>query len=569
MVKICRQCSQQFEITDEDLKFYEKVSPEFNGKKNLIPPPALCPDCRVQRRMSFRNFRNLYQYKCDLTGKQIISMYAPGNLLKVYDIDAWWSDRWDPMEYGKPVDFNQSFFKQIKELMAFVPKFAVYNALAENCQYSNSVLSSKNCYLVFGCVRNEDCCYGHIVWESKNCFDSLYILGCEFCYECTDCIKCYNLKWSQDCENCFDSYFLKDCKGCNNCFCCAGLKNKSYCIQNEQYSKEDYNKKIQELALTSILVNQMKEKMNLLNLQGPHSFIHSINIENCSGDYIYFSKNVSNSFDTKRSEDCKFLYTAIDFKDSYDVNYSAAATELAYDSVHITGYKVQFSHITVQSENVLYCEDCFYCKYCFGCIGLKNKSFCVLNKQYLKEEYFELVPKIIEHMRKTGEWGEFFSYSLSHFGYNETIANEYFPLSKEEAIAKGFNWSDYESPAPQVEKILKASELPDISVIPASSVIPAQAGIYSDDILNYAIECEITKKPFKIIKQELEFYKKNGITLPRRHPDQRHKDRMALRNPRKLWERDCMKCEKEIKTTYAPERPEIVCCEECYLKEVY
>lgn len=557
MQKTCRQCQNSFEITDEDLKFYEKISPEFNGKKYLVPPPTFCSDCRLQRRMSFRNFSNLYQRKCDLTGKPIISMYAPGTVLKVFDTDVWWSDKWDGMQYGRSFDFNQSFFKQINELMISVPKFAQYNAQAENCQYSTSVLSSKNCYLVFGCVRNEDCHFGHIVWESKNCVDNLYILGCEFCYECVDSIKCYNLKWSQDCENCFDSYFLKNCKGCNNCFCCAGLKNKSYCIENIQYSKEEWESKIQNATFTSTFIKQMNEKRNLLDLQIPHLFIHAINIENSTGDYLYFSKNVTHSFDTKRSEDCKFLYTAIDFKDSYDMNYSAARTELSYEGIHATGYMVQFSHIGILSENILYCEDCFYCKHCFGCVGLKNKSFCILNKQYSKEEYFELVPKIIEHMRKFEEWGEFFPSSLSHFGYNESIANEYFPLTKEEALNKGFNWSDYEAPLPQVQKILKAFELPDnIKVI-------------IDDILDYAIECEVTKKPFKVIKQELEFYRKMGLPLPRRHPDQRRKDRMNLRNPRKLWDRNCAKCSVKIKTSYAAERPEKVYCEECYLKEEY
>ncbi len=49
---------------------------------------------------------------------------------------------------------------------------------------------------------------------------------------------------------------------------------------------------------------------------------------------------------------------------------------------------------------------CFYCKLltgcqnCFGCISLRNASYCILNKQYTKEEYEALVPQIIEHMSK-------------------------------------------------------------------------------------------------------------------------------------------------------------------------
>jgi len=160
-------------------------------------------------------------------------------------------------------------------------------------------------------------------------------------------------------------------------------------------------------------------------------------------------------------------------------------------------------------------------------------------------------------MQTTWEWWEFFPSSISPFWYNETVAQEYFPLSKQEAEEKWFNWSDYESPFPKVEKIIPADKLPEnISDIP-------------DDILNWAIECEITKKPFRIIAQELEFYRKHNLPIPKRHPDQRHLDRMKLRNPRKLFDRKCDKCEIDMKTTYSPDRPEIVYCEKCYDKEVY
>ena len=160
-------------------------------------------------------------------------------------------------------------------------------------------------------------------------------------------------------------------------------------------------------------------------------------------------------------------------------------------------------------------------------------------------------------MRGAGGWGEFFPAGMSPFGYNETMAIVYSPLSRDEALARGFRWSDYEAPFPQVAKTIPANLLPtDISKIP-------------DDILNWAILCEVTGKPFRIIKQELEFYRKHNLPIPRRHPDQRHADRMALRNPRKLFARKCDKCSIEIQTTYAPERPEKVYCEVCYNKEVY
>ena len=71
------------------------------------------------------------------------------------------------------------------------------------------------------------------------------------------------------------------------------------------------------------------------------------------------------------------------------------------------------------------------------------------------------------------------------------------------------------------------------------------------------------------MKPELAFYRKMQLPMPHFHPDERHDRRMALRNPRKLWDRTCEKCRAAIETTYSPERPEIVYCESCYLKEVY
>jgi hypothetical protein len=105
-------------------------------------------------------------------------------------------------------------------------------------------------------------------------------------------------------------------------------------------------------------------------------------------------------------------------------------------------------------------------------------------------------------------------------------------------------------------------------------MLPEDITKIPDDILNRAIECEVRSTMglnplFKIIPQELEFYRKHNLPIPRRHPDQRHLDRMALRNPRKLFDRKCDKCNKDIKTTYSPDRKEIVYCESCYEKEVY
>jgi hypothetical protein len=58
-------------------------------------------------------------------------------------------------------------------------------------------------------------------------------------------------------------------------------------------------------------------------------------------------------------------------------------------------------HISV-SSNIYYSHNIDNCSFCLGCIGLKNKSFCILNKQYTKEEWYEMADKIFATMEKDG-----------------------------------------------------------------------------------------------------------------------------------------------------------------------
>jgi hypothetical protein len=309
-------------------------------------------------------------------------------------------------------------------------------------------------------------------------------------------------------------------------------------------------------------VQECKKKFKQFLLSIPRRNLQQENVENVTGDFIKTSKNIYQGFSVENCQDCRYLQDASELSDVIDCDDMADRCQLCQEVLMAEqAYNCQFILGAVGVSNLLYCDYCFNSSDSFGCTGLRrHRKYCILNKQYTKEEYETLVPKIIEHMIQTGEWGQFFPASLSPFGYNETTAQEYFPMTKEEALQKGLNWSDYEAPAPVVAKVVNQEQM---------KKLPDNIKDIPDDILNWALTCEVTGKPYKIIKQELKLYRENNLPIPRRHPDQRHKERMALRNPRKLYDRTCMKCRKPMQTTYAPDRPEIVYCEECYLKQVY
>ncbi|EKE29071.1 MAG: hypothetical protein ACD_2C00236G0001 [uncultured bacterium (gcode 4)] len=584
----CKNCWADFAISDKDFEFYDKISPVFGWTKYTIPAPTFCPECRQQRRLVFRNERYLYRRNSDASGKNIISMYSPDKEFKVYEQSEWWSDRWNPLDYGQDFDFSRSFFEQFDELLKEVPRLGLMLKDNENVEYWNDVETAKNCYLIFNAWDIEDSYYCSAVWQwSSDLMDCLWAVGSSNCYSCIKIKNAHNCQYCMDSKDIFDCGHCIDCIWCKSCFWCVWLQNKQYYIFNEKYWIDEY--KIKMGGLKDMKRDELDKLIKLKQDPLPRKFIHSESSENAIWDYFNNSKNCINCYDMLDSEDCKYCYDWITI-DTYDIFNCWTESYLLYESVSsYFSNNTRFSNFCHSSKELFYSDYCYYSSNLFWCVWLRNKHYCIFNKQYSKEEYEKLVPKIIEHMKKTKEWWEFFPASLSPFWYNETVANYYYPIERRDAInristdAKPiFNWSTYENPKPIVSKIIPSHKLPEkIEDVP-------------DDVLNWAIECEVTWKPFRIIKQELEFYRKYKLPLPRKHPDQRNLEMTRMRNPRILYDRCCdnPKCEEihnehpdtfnlnslmnsktwkrwlKFKTTYSPEWSEIIYCEDCYNKEV-
>ncbi len=556
MKKQCKQCSTQFIITQDDLDFYDKVSPVFGWKKYEIPAPTFCPSCRQQRRLAIFNISKLYS-AINKQWKKIISPFSDDKWYNIVTKDEWYSDNINWKDFWREYDFNKSFFEQFSELQKITPRWDRISINCENCDWSLNIANSKNCYFVRSSIYAENCYYSYRIFTWTNIVDCLMTDNSINCYELINWLNCSNVFWSEDVSNCSNSLYLFDCENLESCIWCIWLRHKKYYILNKQHTKDKYNKIKNELINSYLFRSDFINKFKLLSQKFPRKNQKFNNIENCSGDEIQNSKNIYNWFVVKDCEDCNYIEFWSNTKDSCDCT-NPDYQELSYETC--SNYKIYnswFCFNSVDLCNSFYCETSINLKNCFWCAGLKNSQYCILNKQYTKKEYETLLPKIVEHMKSAWEWWEFFPMRLSLFTYNESLAQEYFPLTKEQAISKGWKWKDENDQVPDVKKIVSAEKLPDnINDIP-------------DDILNWAVKCEVSKRPFKIIPQELKFYREHNIPIPHLHPDERHKARKKLRNPRKLYDRKCMKCEKDIQTTYSPDRSEIIYCEECYLEEVY
>ena len=517
--KQCQQCHNNFQMYPEDLEFYQRIK---------VPEPTLCPDCRQQRRLAFRNERKLYHRKCDLCKKSIISIYSADKPYTVYCLNCWWGNSWDATDYGQDFDFSRPFFEQYKELLERVPTLSLQNKNCENSEYGNDCDDLKNCYLLFNSEKCEDSYYCTILGFSKSCVDCFWCLNCELCYEGVKLDHCYSSFYCFNSNNLDSCILCHNCRNLKNCFGCINLSYKEYCIFNEQYTKKEYIKKIKNLKLD-------RKKIQIFFNKHPYRNLNTITSEDCIGDFLNHCKRCIDCYDMIESENCRYVWDG-NMNDSYDCSNVGLKSTLGYEAAYCYRFtNINFSFKDSGGHDNKYNYLCYNSHDNFGCVSLEQNRYCILNKQYSEESFFKLKAKIIEHMKRTGEYGEFFPIAISPFAYNETLAQEYFPLTQKQVLKNGWQWKDDE------KQII-------------------------DRNLPVCISCH---KNFRIIPQELKFYQKQNISEPKKCSDCRHEERINIRNPRKIWNRKCVKCYKEIKTTYAPDRPEIIYCEECYNKEIY
>ena len=294
----CQNCKKDFTIESEDFNFYEKIK---------VPPPTFCPLCRAQRRWAFRKERGLYKRKCDFSGKEIFSMYAPDAPVKVYDRDIWLSDAWDSTSYGKEIDWSRPFLGQVYELWREVPLRSNNVILGINSDYVNNATDPKNCYLIFNTNWCEDCMYSNGIDYCKDCVDISHSTKAESSYQSFWITSSYRVHYSSQCADSSDLWFCRDCIGCMNCFGCVNLVNKNHCFFNQQLSKKEYEQKLKTYNLhTRIGIEKASRESSDFWAKFPYRSVQGIKNLNCDGSYITHSRNVHDSFLIRGGENLRY-----------------------------------------------------------------------------------------------------------------------------------------------------------------------------------------------------------------------------------------------------------------------
>lgn len=555
--RVCKQCGLNFQIETEDIEFLKKLR---------VPPPTLCPRCRLQRRAAYRaNVRPIFHKKiCSAPGhtEEVLTYLHEKSATIVYDDDYYRSDEWEPFSFGISYTPDSSFFEQFAKLTSTVPRQTLgKDPNHVNCKYVLGGKSAKNCYYVVTPYFSENLQYGTNGLYSKDSIAFFDLDYSENCYSCVNVARCFDCKFSINSSDCVSSSFIFDCKNCFDCFGATNLRNGRYVFFNEQLSKEEYFCKLLEIDLGSYTVlEDYKARFKELMKDAIYKNLDNLKTNNSTGNALRNCNNCVNCFRVMAGggENLRHTVLAEKLTDCMDF-YGGVTSTLLYESSAVTdASRVFFSILVRVGQQAEYSLECNNVTNVFGCIGLKNKSFCIFNKQYEEDEYWPRLDELKTAMLARGEYGEFFPIGLSPIAYNESAASVEFPLTKDEATNLGYLWHEENVAGPKVDPatLIQASDLPD------------NIRDIDDSILHKAVLCIESGRPFRFNKEELTFYRKHRLALPRLHPDVRILKLLEHRIPYRLWDDVCKQCGKEMKSGYDPTKNYKVYCESCYQQEI-
>lgn len=594
----CIYCDDEFAFTDLEKEMYDKH--EFCY-------PDRCPTCNFRLLGGFINDRHLYNISDKSSWKTLISIFPHDYNGRVIDAIDYRKQLSDDVWISKSREVSRDIFSDFQKLYSDMPlpSRLIYPGL-ENCDYASHLAYAKNVYLSY-CVFEwgEDIYYTfQAVGGCKNIFSSYGIAQSSNIISSMNTVKSNNVFYGEDIVYCSDMLYCKNMDNCQNCIFSCNQVNQKYMVFNTQYTKQEYEKIKQDVYLRLNSETEYKDVIKSYEVFLEKNLIQKATIinrsEKSNGDCVINSNNCINTFKANGLENCINIHSSGNGPEDgtkYFMNSTeagiAAENCIWSCSVGMNIYNIFFSYATVEgSKNIYYCWDMENCQECMFCVGLRAKKYCILNTQYSKEEYFNKKREIITDLKAEGKWWNSLDWDLSLFPYNDTLAYDYFKVYSvtdvhgnikvidDQAYGKVIlTWDDFISDATldlggkKKIKILWRTRDKEINVPEWMETIQAleipSINQVSDTILEKAVICEETKRPYRIIKKELEFYKKQYLPLPKIHHELRVDKLVSSRPIGQLFAGICDCCGEDCLTVYKKKQKYKTYCNSCYVKNIY
>lgn len=542
----CRISGETFEVSDLELSLRKRFDVEdLPAEKSIY---------RFQHLGSFWQHWNLHKRKCEKTQKNIVSVFSSFCPYPVWHKDEWTHSS-NPPE--AKYDASRLFFEQAWDLFKTCPIPHNVGIRNENCEYTDDWWNSKNCYLCHSGYACQDLRYCYRVIETQNSQFCVFTTHSQLCADTIHCENCFESVYLLNCKQVRNSSFLYDCRNCSDCMFCFNLRNKKYCFGNKQLSQQEYEKKKSEWDLRSIKTFE-KAKDFFRQMMGKAAWHRALQIDNseeAQGNYLNNTKNCKECFFFHDAEDCAHCVRGgIGVKSCLNFLSNGGNAELCFQTIGcgLDSYDIRNCFNAYNSKFCEYSAFLDRCEECFGCCGLVGKKYHIFNKPYSKESYQILKKKIVENMKKSGEYGTFFPGKFSPCPYNESWSSIYWPLTEKEQEVFGYRKNDApDKTAYGGEK----KEVPDKG---------------SQELVDQIFWDKISEKPFQIQKSDIDFSEKLGIPLPYTHYIRRLQENFKwMYFEGELRETKCAQSGKTIQTSWPKEYDGRILCEEEYLKVIH
>ena len=483
----------------EDLKYWKN---KMKQKRESTDPRKFLMDIASWSGMAF--YRNNW----------LISRYPESNRINICSIEQFEEIREDFIKNGLEYNFQKNGFENYKILSKKIKSSTLIQFWNnENSNFSDVSVNAKNAYLSrVITLWSENAYYSMLVRiNSVNIFNSFFVVdNSEVIYFCKSIHSSYKIFYSKYIKNCSDVRFSSNLTGCKECIDCDNLENESYCIWNIKYEKKEYfERKSEILSQKSNFLNNYKK---LENKWKNH------NSSNVNWDNIIESEDVLNwsfVFNLKNWNNTLFVWSTawaenwFDFliwwegnNDIYWVNNSWWGCQNIFNSVQV-GW----------STDIYYSQNIETCSHLLFCNGLKNKSYCILNKQYTKSEWEILADKIFKQMESDWILWDFFPGNINPFYFNDTIAGMLWDFTKEEVESKWYLWRDEEIKVdiPEWVDIISTEQLNDYQWYS-----PSGEWRINPEILQKVIKDDAWDY-YRIVQMEYDFLVKHWLPLPSLH----------------------------------------------------
>ena len=586
----CKHCASEFALYNLEKEVLDKEGFKY---------PDICPLCRFRMLYSYINDRHLYHREDSFDNSDVVSVISRWYTEKVMEAQKYKDLMVDDeaLKYWK--NLWQDIFADFKQLDKEFPKYSrmTYPSL-ENALYASHCGWAKNLYLSF-CVfeKCEDIFYSYrILGNCKVVFNSLDVSESSEVYGSRMIENSHDISFSSNVSESSNLLFCYNMQNCNDSMLSCNKVNAKYNIWNKEYQKEDYLKKkseIMEQIKTPEGFKRVEEDYREFlkeNLVEP-----SLNIQNSeaiAGDNIYYSKNNINCFKAIGNENT--INTILTGNEKTDtMKYVMSSIEAGQHCENIVWscsfgqwiYNIFFCNVMTECNNCYYSLDLQNCEECMFSMWLRNKKYCILNKQYDKKEYFEIKEKIITYLKSRWEWWDFLWFDVSTFPYNDTSSYDFWKVNKviyadgtEKIIDPKAKWivtvktNDFISEAvldlwgAETIDITWRTQEKEVNVPDGMNIFTSIPSIddVPEDILEKAIICEQTGRPFRVIESELNFLKKKWFPLPYLHHEVRIDKLLSERPLGHLYVSNCDACKTDMLSVFNGSINYKVYCPECY-----